>query len=252
MYILLYLEPACVVRMIRNWVSIYEESAKLLYKEIDYINEAENAVRFKDNFQDTPWVKVSVCLAPSRAAKHTAAVDHHSKQFLSGVIYIMVGMIVFFCFFMCWGFSIISDFLGREGVIYCGKALLGIGCPHFLLGGILVQPRLMLETGGVTNESGHNRNAALSPFSFFFCSSSFSCDQPKFTYNLKKKKKKHRDIRTRFILYLLCARLSHVHTTKTIFREMSITKNNEVVLYTSAYIAIFVCTLGSIDGAYGK
>lgn len=42
----------------RDWVSIYDESAKLLYKEIDYEAEALNAIRFKDNFANIPWVKV--------------------------------------------------------------------------------------------------------------------------------------------------------------------------------------------------
>ena len=42
----------------RDWVSIYDESAKLLYREIDYKAEALNSIRFKDNFADVPWVKV--------------------------------------------------------------------------------------------------------------------------------------------------------------------------------------------------
>ncbi len=41
-----------------DWVSIYNESAKLLYKEIDYRLEALSAIRFRDNFAGTPWVKV--------------------------------------------------------------------------------------------------------------------------------------------------------------------------------------------------
>lgn len=42
----------------RDWVSIFDESAKLLYREINYEAEARNAIRFRDNFADIPWVKV--------------------------------------------------------------------------------------------------------------------------------------------------------------------------------------------------
>lgn len=42
----------------RDWTLIYEESAKLLYKEIDYELEARNAIRFKNDFANVPWIKV--------------------------------------------------------------------------------------------------------------------------------------------------------------------------------------------------
>lgn len=52
----------------RDWLSIYEESARLLYKEIDYENEGRNANRFKENFKDFSWVKVRALRVPWLAA----------------------------------------------------------------------------------------------------------------------------------------------------------------------------------------
>jgi hypothetical protein len=42
----------------RDWVSIYDESAKLLYKEINYEAEALNSIRFQENFAEEAWIKV--------------------------------------------------------------------------------------------------------------------------------------------------------------------------------------------------
>ncbi|KAI3695358.1 hypothetical protein L1987_78354 [Smallanthus sonchifolius] len=42
----------------RDWIGIYDECAKILYEEIDYINEGKNADRFRRDFRNIKWVRV--------------------------------------------------------------------------------------------------------------------------------------------------------------------------------------------------
>lgn len=42
----------------RDWVGIYEECCRILWEEIDYLNEGRNADTFRRNFRAQEWVKV--------------------------------------------------------------------------------------------------------------------------------------------------------------------------------------------------
>ncbi|KAD3066630.1 hypothetical protein E3N88_34510 [Mikania micrantha] len=42
----------------KDWIGIYNECEKILYQEIDYINEGKNADRFRRDFRNIKWVRV--------------------------------------------------------------------------------------------------------------------------------------------------------------------------------------------------
>ncbi|CAD5189961.1 unnamed protein product [Musa acuminata subsp. malaccensis] len=42
----------------RDWLDIYDECSRILYQEIDYINEGKNADRFRRDFRNLKWVRV--------------------------------------------------------------------------------------------------------------------------------------------------------------------------------------------------
>lgn len=42
----------------RDWINMYDQQRRLLYREIEYMEEAKNCELFRTNFEGTPWVKV--------------------------------------------------------------------------------------------------------------------------------------------------------------------------------------------------
>ena len=59
----------------RDWVAIFDETARVLYDEVDYQNEANNAREFAKQFEDTEWIKVPK-IYPQYTKKRTMCMEY--------------------------------------------------------------------------------------------------------------------------------------------------------------------------------
>ncbi|KAJ6836082.1 protein ACTIVITY OF BC1 COMPLEX KINASE 7, chloroplastic [Iris pallida] len=42
----------------KDWLGVYDECSKILYEEVDYINEGKNADRFRRDYRNIKWVRI--------------------------------------------------------------------------------------------------------------------------------------------------------------------------------------------------
>ena len=65
------------------WSLLHLFGFRILYQEIDYINEGKNADRFRRDFRNVKWVRVPICFY----LQNLMIVDAHFLSFLSQIYY---------------------------------------------------------------------------------------------------------------------------------------------------------------------
>ena len=75
----------------RSYADIYDESAKLLYQEIDYVAEGQNCIRFAQSFKDVgiDYVKVYIYIYI------------HIHTYIYIHIYIYIYIYIYICMYVC-------------------------------------------------------------------------------------------------------------------------------------------------------
>ena len=72
------------------WSLLHLFGFRLLYQEIDYMNEGKNADRFRRDFRNVKWVRVPVCFH----LQNLMIVDAHFLSFLSRIFYYYYNLVI--------------------------------------------------------------------------------------------------------------------------------------------------------------